>query len=55
MKDYVLYTIRLDHKMHEEVCNLAHFLKIPMSEIIRESINLKLNQIGKVKLIKESN
>ena len=47
MKDYVLYTLRLDHKMHEEVSDLAHFLKVHMSEVIREGIELRLNQIKK--------
>jgi len=47
MKDYVLYTLRLDPKMHDEVSNLSHALKIPMSEIIREGIILRLNQIKK--------
>ena len=45
MKDYILYTLRLDHKMHEEVSNLAHFLKVHMSDIIREGVNLKLKQV----------
>lgn len=47
MKDYILYTLRLDEKMHEEVRNLAHFMKVNMSEIIREGIQLKLNQVKK--------
>jgi hypothetical protein len=47
MRDYTLYTLRLEQKMHEEVSDLAHFRKVHMSEVIREAIQLKLDQIKK--------
>lgn len=47
MKDYVLYTIRLDRNMHTQVSDLAHFRRVHMSEVIREGIQLKLDQIKK--------
>jgi hypothetical protein len=47
MKDYILYTLRLDNKMHDQVRDLAHVLKVHMSEVIRDGINLKLEQIKK--------
>ncbi len=47
MKDYVLYTLRLDHKMHDQIRDLAHILKVNMSDVIREGVELRLNQIKK--------
>lgn len=47
MKDYHVFTLRLDYDMHDEVSNLAHLLRRPMAEIIREGIILRLNQIKK--------
>lgn len=45
MKDYYIFTLRLDEKMHQEVSDYAHFMKKPMAEIIREGITLRLKQI----------
>lgn len=47
MKDYYIYTLRLDHKMHQEVSDCAHFMRKHMADIIREGIELRLNQIKK--------
>jgi len=47
MKDYIIYTLRLDEKMHDEVSNLAHMLKVHMADVIREGIILRLNQVKK--------
>jgi hypothetical protein len=45
MKDYYIFTIRLDEKMHQEVSDYAHLLRKSMADIIREGITLRLNQI----------
>jgi hypothetical protein len=47
MKDYYIFTLRLDEKMHDEIRDYAHFMKTSMAELIREGILLRLNQIKK--------
>ncbi len=45
MKDYYIFTLRLDEKLHKEVSDYAHFMRKSMAELIREGIILRLNQI----------
>ena len=47
MKDYHIFTLRLEHEMHDKIYNLAHILHNPMAEIIREGIMLRLDGVKK--------
>lgn len=47
MKDYHLFTLRLEQKMYEEVRNLSHFSRSSIADWIREAINWRLEQIKK--------
>lgn len=48
MNNVQVLPIRLDEKMYEELREMAYISKRPMAVIVREGIELRMNQIKKV-------